>query len=128
MLQQHRFDEDIRIIGTVKEPVTYTNYTRYKEMLRPDAYIIVVDATVGNNVGTYEFVNEPTKPGGALNTGIEPIGNLSVKAYTGRNLNEMLQAKHWSVAELAHRITTELRDLLSNNKNKDIYRDKIYNI
>lgn len=128
MLQQQSFDVDVNIIGSVKNPVTYTSYSRHKELLRDDAFIIVVDSTVGVNVGTYEIVMEPTKPGGALSTGIEPIGDVSVKAYTGKDINEMLQAKSWSVALLAHQIATELIDLLSFNKNKDIYRDIIYNI
>jgi putative sporulation protein YyaC len=128
MLQQYSFNKSIQIIGTVEKPVTTSTYEKMIARLRDDSFILVVDATLGLDLWTYEIVMEPTNPGGALNTGIKPIGDASVKAYTGSTIEEMLQADYWDVAKLAHNITTELKDLLSYNKNNNIYRKIKINI
>lgn len=121
MLQQHDFfDKNVNIIGDLSSPVTYTTYNKFVGRLRDDAFVIVVDATVGKRVGTFDILLEPTRPGGALNTGIEPVGDLSIKVYTADSVSNLPKVDHWRVAKLAHVITTELKDLLSNNK-KGIY-------
>jgi putative sporulation protein YyaC len=120
MLCTHEFDKDIVVIGTTADPVTYSSYRHRVNELREDSLVIVVDATLGRRVGTFDITFEPTCPGAALSTGIEPVGDVSIKAYTGSNLKEMLLANSWEVTQLAYRITTELKDLLSSNK-KGIY-------
>lgn len=124
MLTQHLIYKDVNIVGTLDAPVTTTSYKKHLYRLRDDALIVVVDATVGHpsRLGSYDIVEEPTNPGGALATGIAPVGDISVKAYTGSSVEEILRADIWDVTLLAHRITTELLDLLSFNKNKEIYR------
>jgi putative sporulation protein YyaC len=123
MLSVHNFDKDVSIVGTLSEPVTYTKYNEFLNKLRDDAFVIVVDATLGPKVGTYTIVYKPTYPGAALSTGIKPVGDVSIKAYTGSTLGQVMCADEADVSRLAHDIATELMDLLSSNKNKDIYRD-----
>lgn len=124
MLQHHDLGSDVRVIGTFSTPVTYPSYYDKVWSLRDDALVIVVDSTVGKRVGEFDIVMEPTRPGGALGTGIEPVGDISVKAYTGDSLASMLQADFCMVAVMAHAITTKLIDLLSSNK-KGRYIDMI---
>jgi putative sporulation protein YyaC len=121
MLLQHDLSPHINVVGTLGSPVTSSTYSRQLELLRKDAFVIAVDATVGNKLWTYEIAEEPTRPGGALNKELQPVGDISVKAYTGKTVHDMLQADKWSVTILAHRITTELIDLLKNNKKESIY-------
>lgn len=120
MLQQHSFEKDIRIIGTLADPVTVSNYDYKLALLRPDAFILVVDATLGDNVGTFDIVMEPTNPGASLMSGIQPVGDASVRAYTGSTVEQIIYADNWDVVLLGYKITTRLLDLLSYNK-KGIY-------
>lgn len=122
MLKTHELKEDVQIIGCLEEPVTTTTYFEMIKRLRDDALVIVVDATLGTEAMTFDIVEKPTKPGASLNSGIEPVGNISVRAYTGSTVHEIVSADSWEVTMLAYKITYRLMDLISFNKNKDIYR------
>lgn len=119
MLQCHSFDRDVRIVGTVTNPVLASNYREQLIRLRSDVLVIVVDAFIGKSVGTYDIVEGPTRPGGALKTGIELVGDVSVKAYTGSSILQLMRAKKWDIAVMAHNITTDIIGLLKiTNKNR----------
>lgn len=121
--------EEINIVGTLESPVTGETYEDKIQELRDEALTIVVDATIGEHVGTYEIKTEPTIPGAALPLPYPkaPIGEISVKAYTATHLVRMITARKEPTEDLADRIATGLIDLINTTLLKGIYiRNKIY--
>lgn len=115
---------DVNIVGTVNDPVIRSNYYEQLKRLRPGAHIIVVDAIVGKDVGTYSIEEGSIAPGEAMNTGIPAIGDTAVKCTMASTVFEMTFTDPWLVSMMAYTVTTELTDMLKTTKIKEIYRDK----
>lgn len=122
MLSTYTLDENIRIIGSVEDPVTKSSYERQLSRIRADALVIAIDASVGGEQGTYTITTGSIEPGAALNSKLLPVGHVTVRCYTGETLLAMIYTPMWIVMRLAYVITTELADLLSTNKIKGLYR------
>lgn len=116
MLKQHSFGLDVNIVGTLDSPITRsTFYDKYKE-LRRGAFVVAVDATVGNSVGEYEYLHGPIYPGAAFGYDLPSVGDISVKACTASTNDKLISADVWDVTLLAYRIVSELAALLKATK------------
>ena len=116
MLKLHDFEKDVQVLGTIDAPVHRRTYYASLEQLRPGALVIVIDATVGPNLWDYEILQGPITPGSALAKAVNPVGDISIKAYTGTTVSNMILADSWNVALLAYKITYKLMDLLKVQK------------
>lgn len=120
------YNLDVNIIGSIDDPVIVSTYRKQLSKIRKGAFVVVVDATVGEKIGTYEITNSPIIPGAALQHKLHAIGDLSIRCYTCKSISTILHVKQWESLLLAHKVTTRLVDLLTTNKIKGIYRE--YNI
>lgn len=116
MLKLHDFEKDVQVLGTIDAPVHNLTYHANLELLRPGALVIAIDATVGPNLWDYEILQGPINPGSALAKAVSPVGDISIKAYTGTTISDMIFADSWNVALLAYKITYMLTDLLKVQK------------
>jgi putative sporulation protein YyaC len=112
---------DINVVGTIEDPVIRSNYNEQVKRLRPTAHLIVVDAVVGKEVGTYSVENGSLQPGEAVNAGVEALGDLAVRGVLGTTVLEMMLVSPWLVSAMAHAITTNLADLIETTQNKSTY-------
>ncbi|NLD21670.1 MAG: DUF1256 domain-containing protein [Bacteroidales bacterium] len=116
MLKLHTFEKDVQVLGTIESPINSFTYNTKLEQLRPGALVIAIDAAVGLNLWCYEILQGSINPGSALVKTVSPVGDISIKAYTGTTVGEMLSADSWNVALLAYKITYKLTDLLKVQK------------
>lgn len=121
MLKLHTFEKDVQVLGTMEAPINSLTYNANLEKLRPGALVIAIDATVGPSLWDYEILQGPINPGSAVAKTVEPVGDISIKAYTGATVGDMLSADSWNVALLAYEITYRLTDLLKVQKRVYIY-------
>lgn len=117
MLSKHSLP-NINVVGTLDDPVIFSNYYEQTKRLRPGAWVIAVDAVVGEKVNTYTIRPGSIAPGEALKTGLQPIGDMAVKCVTGATILEMSLANKWMISVLAHDITTELVRILQEVQKK----------
>lgn len=108
MLSVQDLPKDIKVIGTLRRPVTFDNYEVRLKELRPDAKVIAVDAAIGDKVGEWEISTGPLIPGLGVAANLQPIGDMSVKCYTGKDIVDMFYCKSDFVYLLADAIATEL--------------------
>lgn len=85
------FTLDVKIHGTLADPVVSSNYKRKIKELRGDALVIVIDAAVGNSEPHIEIVKGAFKPGSAINDRLQAIGDVGIKCYMGMNLKELMR-------------------------------------
>lgn len=123
MLSTH--DLDVNIVGTLESPVVTNNYHEQLSRLRDGALVIAVDACIGENVMTFEISEKPINPGAALHRGLEPVGDITVRCYTGSTVHEVINADSWDIVLLAYRIVHRLKDLIRTTQNKGIYSNVI---
>ena len=99
---------DIRIIGTLRDPVTSKNYNKRLKEVRPGKHLVVIDAAVGSKYPSIEFIEGPLQPGSALTSKLQPIGDSAVKCYTGRDLRHFMSCDLNIIYTMARHVVDSL--------------------
>lgn len=90
LLEDKLLYPSVKIIGTLEQPVTSKSYTARLKELRHNSYIVVVDAALSPAYPSFEIVQGPMQPGAAVSKKPAPIGDISVKCYTGATLSSLM--------------------------------------
>lgn len=114
-LEAMMFYNDVKVIGTLRNPVNNFNYKSRLMDLREDAYLIVVDAAMGDP-GIIKISSEPLEAGSAVGSTKEPIGDMSVLCYTGSSIKEMQNSKAEFIYNMSVHVINRLKDMLGYNK------------
>lgn len=86
LLEKIIVNNNIEIKGTLHNPVHATNIQdALKSIDTRNNLFIVVDASLGKNVGKIIIDNKPIKPGNALGKKIPPIGDISIKGVVNHS-------------------------------------------
>lgn len=119
MLDGNTYGHDVKIIGTMDNPVTRLNYRRKLQEIRDGSYVIAIDAALGPRVGEWIVKDAPLQPGTGIGaTNMTPVGDTSIKCYIGRTLRELVEASHHAVEAMATDVSTGLTYLLNGTKKK----------
>ena len=86
MLIDMQLPEYINVIGSLSEPVHRQNYYTMIKCIREDAFILSIDACIGDNYPLVCVDNSPLKAGAALTDELDFIGDISIKCFTARDV------------------------------------------
>lgn len=122
--REKAFLPDIRIFGTLKNPVHAVNLEETLETIKKDykkkgidfesCLLVVVDASLGypNHLGCVTLTNQPLTPGEGVNKKLPQVGQISVTGIIGEARNSsyksQLSLRHTKLSDLM-----ELADFIS---------------
>lgn len=83
--------DKIKVHGTISSPVTTSSYSAALNDIRPGAKVLAIDAATGerSREDTIHVIEGPIHPGSAINSGLKPVGDLSIKIYTDLDLESL---------------------------------------
>jgi len=122
-LRHKIFEQDVKIIGTMTDPVMLSNYSYRLKELRSGATVIAVDSAVGPSVGNITYGVGSLAPGSGIGHSLQSVGDISVKCYTSEKLRDLLSCSEINVKRWVNAITTELLYLISFNEKERIYKE-----
>ncbi|WP_018249426.1 spore protease YyaC [Orenia marismortui] len=82
-LANFRFNENIKVLGSLESPIHATNLEKKLEDIEktyPNPFILAIDASLGksNSVGSISVNDGPLKPGSGVNKNLPPVGHLHI--------------------------------------------------
>ena len=110
MLSKHRYNHNLRIVGTLDNPLTSESYPKLD--VRKGAFVVAIDAAVGKKYPYVDINLGELSPAACMNKKLQPVGNLSILCFTGRDLNHLLGCGLQLPYTMAESVTAALHDIL----------------
>lgn len=113
MLQDNGVRYGVKVMGTLKNPVTISTIDKYRAQLRKEALVVAVDATIGCSGPIIHLKKAPLHPGAALGKRLEPIGDYSIHCRTAQAPSELQYCNIADVYSIAREVYISIINLLS---------------
>jgi putative sporulation protein YyaC len=104
---------NVKIIGTLQNPVVSSNYKSRITEIRKGAFIILVDAVIGSSMPCIDVVQGGFKPGAAMNGKLQSVGDIGIKCFMGLNLHELIGRDVDLLYSMSRDIAVALADVLT---------------
>lgn len=117
----YKLNKEIKVVGTLDNPLHAKNIHEFAEQLSPSTYVIAVDACLGkmDHVGYLQVGKGPIRPGAGVGKQLSPIGDMHIAGIV--NFGGFMDFLVLQNTRLS--VVMKMADLISDVLNKSLKKE-----